>query len=85
MWWDMALARIGDDRSEIDPIAVDVLGQILRLPAKCCQFAALHDLNHLHPNEAAAELVRGYLEEHRASLTADEIAWAEACACGRAQ
>jgi len=84
MWWDLALSRIADQPSEIDDIAVDVIGQVLQLPAKGCQFAALHGLNHLHPNDAAAELVRQYLAQHHGSLTADELAWVEACASGEA-
>jgi hypothetical protein len=84
MWWDLALSRIAGQPSEIDGIAVDVIGQILQLQAKGCQFAALHGLNHLHANDAAAELVRRYLAEHQASLTADEVAWVEACASGEA-
>ena len=84
MWWDLALSRIADQPSEIDEIAVDVIGQVLQLQAKGCQFAALHGLNHLHPNVAAAQMVRRYLAEHQASLTADEIAWVEACASGGA-
>jgi hypothetical protein len=84
MWWDLALMRVGDQASEIDAVAIDVLDQILQLPAKRCQFAALHGLNHLHPHEVAGRLVREYLQAHRASLTADEIAWIEACASGEA-
>ena len=84
MWWDLALTGATDRPSEIDAVAVDVIGQLLQLPAKSCQFAALHGLNHLHPNDAAAELVRQYLAEHQASLPADEIAWVEACASGEA-
>jgi hypothetical protein len=84
MWWDLALSRTGESHAEIDAIAVDVIGQILQLPARRCQFAALHGLNHLHPNDAAAELARRYLAEHQASLTADEIGWVEACASGSA-
>jgi hypothetical protein len=84
MWWDLALTRIADHPSEIDAVAIDVIGQILQLPAKSCQFAALHGLNHLHPNEAAADLARRYLEAHQASLTDEEIAWAEACVSGQA-
>ena len=84
MWWDLALSGIADRRSEIDEIAVDVIGQVLQLPAKSCQFAALHGLNHLHRNDAAGELVRQYLAKHQASLTADETAWVEACASGEA-
>lgn len=85
MWWDLALTRVEDHVWDIEAIAVDVIGQILQLPAKGCQFAALHGLNHLHPNEAAAELVRLYLAEHESSLTADETAWVEACASGSAE
>jgi len=84
MWWDLMLARIADEPSDIDGIAIDVMGQILELPARGCQFAALHGLNHLQPNDAAAQLVRRYLTEHQASLTADEMAWVEACASGEA-
>ena len=84
MWWDLALSRVADQPSDIDGVAVDVIGQILQLQAKGCQFAALHGLNHLHPNDAAEDLVRRYLVEHHASLTADEIAWVEACASGEA-
>ena len=84
MWWDLALSRIAGQPSDIDEIAVDVIGQVLQLPAKGCQFAALHGLNHLHPNDAAAELVRRYLADHQGSLTVDEIAWVEACASGEA-
>src|SRR5262249_36524379 len=62
MWWDLALTRVGDHPSDIDAVVIEVIGQILQLPTKRCQFAALHGLNHLHPNEAAADLARRYLE-----------------------
>jgi len=86
MWWDSLLAH-GDEEilRESEGISMDVLKQILQLPGKQCQFAALHGLNHMHPNTAAAATVRQYLEEHRESLTADEIAWVETCALGAAQ
>ena len=42
MWWDLALSRIAGQPSEIDEVAVAVIGQVLQLPAKGCQFAALH-------------------------------------------
>ena len=84
MWWDLALTGVTDYPSDIDGVALDVISQILQLPAKSCQFAALHGLNHLHPNDAAAELVWRYLAQCRESLTADEIAWVEACASGDA-
>ena len=84
MWWDLTLTRVADQPLEIDAIAVDVISEILQLPAKRCQFAALHGLNHLHPNDVAAKLVRRYLAEHQASLSAEEVAWVEACASGGA-
>jgi hypothetical protein len=40
MWWDLALTRVGDYPSDIDAVAIDVIGQILQLPAKRCQFGA---------------------------------------------
>jgi len=84
MWWDLVLTRTDEQASEIDAVAVDVLDQILQLPSKRCQFAALHGLNHLPANLVATQLVRGYLAANRALLTADEIAWIEACASGEA-
>lgn len=85
MWWDLLL-KFGSEEnsSEIATISIDALRQILHLPGKKCQFAALHGLNHMHPNPAAAAMVRQYLEEHRTSLMADEITWVEACAIGDA-
>lgn len=85
MWWDSLLHRAGGENpSEVETISIDVIRQILQLPGKGCQFGALHGLNHMHPNPAATAIVRQYLEEHRASLTADEIGWVEACANGAA-
>ena len=85
MWWDLLLAHPGEEnRTEIETISIDVLRLILQLPGKQCQFAALHGLNHIHPNPAAEATVRQYLEERRTSLSADEISWAEACATGDA-
>jgi hypothetical protein len=85
MWWDLLLAHASEEKqSEIETTSMDVLRLILQLPGKQCQFAALHGLNHMHPYPAAEATVRRYLEEHRTSLSADEIAWAEACAIGDA-
>lgn len=85
MWWDSLLyCGGGDKRMDIETISIDVIRRILHLPGKECQFAALHGLNHLHPNPSASPIVRQYLEEHRASLTTDEICWVEACAIGAA-
>ena len=85
MWWDLLLAHNDDAiQLEIEPIALEVLRQILQLPSKACQFAALHGLNHMHPYADAAAAVRQYLEEHRTALSGDELAWVEACARGAA-
>lgn len=85
MWWDFASDSQTENRdSETRDIILDVLQQILHLPSKQCQFAALHGLNHMHPNPAAAEMVRHYLEKNRTALTDDEIRWVEACAAGSA-
>jgi hypothetical protein len=83
MWWDCLLDRPSVDRGpELEAILIEVLRQILQLPSKECQFAALHGLNHMHPSSAAAETVRQYLEGHRTELTSDEISWVEACGTG---
>ena len=85
MWWDLLLQCAGgEDSREIESVVLEVLRQILQLPGKECQFAALHGLNHMHPNSAAASAVREYLEEHRESLTAVNLGWVESCAKGTA-
>lgn len=84
MWWDSLMYREPENRAEIETISLDVIRQILQLPGKGCQMAALHGLNHMYPNASAAVTVRQYLEEHRTSLTADEIQWIKACAEGAA-
>lgn len=85
MWWDCLLDRPSIGRGpELEAILIEVLRGILQLPSKECQFAALHGLNHMHPNSAAAETVQQYLEGHRTELTSDEITWVEACRTGAA-
>jgi hypothetical protein len=73
-----------DSETETQNIFIDVLTRILQLSSKECQFAALHGLNHMHPNPVAAETVRQYLEENRSGLTDDEIKWVETNAAGTA-
>jgi hypothetical protein len=86
MWWDsLSMCAETEGNSGVAAIYIDVLQQILRLSGKDCQFAALHGLNHMHPNPIAAAMARQYLDEHRSSLTTDEIDWVEACARGAAQ
>lgn len=83
MWWDLLLGHTQEEtRLEIEAIAIDVLRQVLQLPGRACQFAALHGLNHMHPNPAAEAAVRQYLEEHRHALTDEQVTWVEACANG---
>jgi hypothetical protein len=85
MWWDLALDyRMEGYDSETQNIFIDVLTRILQLSSKECQFAALHGLNHMHPNPVAVETVGQYLEKNRAGLTDDEIKWVETCAAGTA-
>lgn len=85
MWWDLLLNHNDEAiQLEIEPIALEVLQQILQLPSKACQFAALHGLNHMHPYAAAQAAVRQYLEEHRTELSDNEVACVEACARGAA-
>jgi len=85
MWWDLLLVGQGEEElTEFGTIALDVLRQILELPGKECQFAALHGLNHMHPNSVAVAMVQKYLEGHSESLTAAEHGWVQSCASGTA-
>jgi hypothetical protein len=94
MWWDILLTAVGDwdateedrgeRRSRIECFVIETLKQILGLPSKDCQLAALHGLNHLHSNPLASGVVSQYLDENRDRLTADEIEWAKACRDGQA-
>jgi hypothetical protein len=85
MWWHLVLWRVDESEfSEIGPIALEVLKEILKLESKSCQFAALHGLNHLRPNPRASELVGQYLAEHRSTLDEKDVTWIEACRDGKA-
>ncbi|HTQ84891.1 MAG TPA: hypothetical protein VMI93_01665, partial [Candidatus Solibacter sp.] len=85
IWWDLLLVGQGEEAlTEFGTIALDVLRQILELPGKECQFAALHGLNHMHPNSVAVAMVQKYLEGHSESLTAAEHGWVQSCASGTA-
>ena len=83
MWWDHF--RNWDVHQTMVPVCKRTLAQILAFPDKECQFAALHGLNHLPPDAETSAMVEGYLHEHRAEMTPDEIEWIEACREGRAQ
>jgi hypothetical protein len=82
MWWDHL--RGCHKRETVLPVCQRVLKQILALPERGCQFAALHGLNHLHPDPAASEIVERYLDEHRPEMTPDNIKWVEMCRYGQA-
>ncbi len=82
MWWD----HFRDWVATSNTVAVSrrVLMEILVLPDKECQFAALHGLNHLPPDAGTPAIIDRYLDENRAQLTPSEIEWVEACREGRA-
>jgi hypothetical protein len=82
MWWD----HFRDWVVNSNTVAVSrrVLTEILVLPDKKCQFAALHGLNHLPPDAETSAMIDRYLDEHRAEMTASEIEWIKACREGRA-
>ena len=80
MWWDYAR----DQKMEISVRSRQVLQQILQLPHKGCQFAALHGLNHLRPDAEASTTIAQYLEVHRTELEPKDIAWIEKCRDGKA-
>jgi hypothetical protein len=80
MWWDLLLK----ESSDLDATALEVLEQILKLESKPCRFAALHGLNHMFPNARASEIVNDYLAERRSGMSAEDIAWVEACRDGKA-
>ncbi len=82
MWWDHF--RDWDEHRDSVPVCKRVLAQILALPYKECQFAALHGLNHLPMDAETSAMIDRYLDEHRAEMTASEIEWIEACREGRA-
>lgn len=80
MWWDLMLK----ESSDLDATALEVLEQILKVDSKPCRLAALHGLNHMFPNARASTLVSQYLSEHRSAMSAEDIAWVEACRDGKA-
>jgi len=80
MWWDHF--RDWDRHPEFIPVCRRVLEQMLALPDKKSQFAALHGFNHLRPDSEAPRIVQRYLDEHWAELTPEEVAWIEMCRDG---
>jgi hypothetical protein len=86
MWWDLILS--GRRNTECTPanegVVMDVLEDILTLPGDACHGAALHGLNHLHPNQRAAEIVKKYLNQHRVRLSPQQLQWIESCQLGEA-
>jgi hypothetical protein len=82
MWWDQFSS--GRQNPVKDTAAIGVLQQILSLPNQACRDAALHGLNHLVPDIRIAAIIDGFLDEHRQSLSAEEIEWALLCRDGKA-
>jgi hypothetical protein len=81
MWWDLgSIFSRGQSREAVR----DCLGQILALPDKGSQDAALHGLNHMHPDEKAAAIIQRYLDRPPRLLSLDETQWIEACRDGLA-
>lgn len=84
MWWDNAIYRGEFRQAAIEEEIVNVLEDVLALPGQGCADAALHGLNHLHPNSRANALAREYLEANRRTMTAEQIEWVTACSNGSA-
>jgi len=85
MWWDQLLGRPDEgENADIEPAIFEVIEQTLKLDSRPCQFAALHGLNHLRPSRRASQIVSQYLAEHRSGMSAEDIAWVEACRDGKA-
>ena len=82
MWWDQFSS--GRQNPVKDTAAIGVLQQILSLPNEACRVAALHGLNHVVPDMRVTAIIDGYLDEHRKSLSDEEIAWARHCRDGKA-
>jgi len=82
MWWDGFSS--GGHNPTLDNTALEVLGQIIALPSKRCQKAALHGLNHLEGPQAAA-IIRQFLTKNHGSMSPEEIEFAEACMRGGVQ
>jgi hypothetical protein len=82
MWWDHH--RGWEDHADALPAAMTALQQIMVLPDKKCQFAAVHGLNHLQAGFDASAIVERYLAVHRSELTPEEIEWVEMCREGKA-
>src|SRR5262249_15476105 len=88
MWWDNVLhggrSSKPTEEAQIESEIITVLEQILALPNEGCGVAALHGLNHLHPNPRAKEIISNYLESNRPKMTAEQIEWISACRDGLA-
>ena len=97
MWWDYILHELwlsGNEEYHLTSLRPDLLqlleatvrtlSEILILPHRGCQWAALHGLGHSH-HPQAAHMVQRYLEEHDTELTEEDRAWVKACRDGVVQ
>lgn len=89
MWWDSLGYRFyriinpaeNSEYQHLQNAMFVTLQKILQLDSVDCQFAALHGLGHVrHPDNAG--VIQAYIRQHQHTLTADEIAYAEACING---
>lgn len=94
MWWDLVLesfwslrpqppdyAGLDADGRVLLDVAFETLCSILALDDVRCQEYALHGLGHLHHPEAPAR-IEEFIVAHRVDLSADQVAWLEACRNG---
>lgn len=89
MWWDSLGYRFyriinpveNSEYQRLQHVMFVTLQKILQLDSVDCQFAALHGLGHVrHPENEG--VIQAYIKQHQQTLTADEIAYAEACIRG---
>lgn len=89
MWWDSIGYRFyriinpveNSEYQHLQHVMFVTLQKILQLDSVDCQFAALHGLGHVrHPENAG--VIQAYIRQHQQTLTADDIAYAEACVTG---
>jgi hypothetical protein len=97
MWWDYIMHELwlsGNEEHHLSSLRPDLLqlldttlrtlSEILVLPHRGCQWAALHGLGHSH-HPKVSPMVQRYLEEHDQELTEEDREWVKACRDGWVQ
>ncbi|MEM6528845.1 MAG: hypothetical protein AAF653_11165 [Chloroflexota bacterium] len=72
MWWDINgfrwffPNRMTDRRKALDPIALEVMSDTLRIPNEACRHGALHGLGHMHEQypERVTDIIDRFLAVH---------------------